>query len=287
MVRGFHRFVSAFAGGLHSWAGVRMLRRRHGGHEMRGPGWHGFAAGASRTEAETIQHSCALVFPEVEELIRADFDLARPLRGKLFIVHILDTDGIEDVAQMLCPSDDRPRGVVWGRYIPGVKSVVISQAPGSAEFCETAAHEICHGLSETALGAVASIPWSSEGYANFVALRVLRTLYPAARHRAHIATFRVFLNEGMDVSLRRMLRFQDQDISIPSHYLGCFQSHATLFIQFLDHRASEDDGIGECYRAAVREDPSSCMHHLLALEAAFGKSIEGIDEEFREFCSKL
>ena len=80
--------------------------------------------------------------------------------------------------------------------------------------------------------------------------------------------------------MRRVLRFEDQTTSIPSHYVGCFQSHAALFARFLHDRGVEDDRIAECLRAAVKEDPPSCKEHVLRLEEAFGKSIEDIEEEF-------
>ena len=41
------------------------------------------------------------------------------------------------------------------------------------------------------------------------------------------------------------------------------------------------------FNAAVREDVSSCLALIESLEEAFGKTVEGIDEDFHEFCSIL
>lgn len=285
--RGKRRFLATFSSRLHATASRALLTQRYGGHRMSGNGWHGFAIGASLAETHSVQDAYTSVFQRVEELIRSDFSLTTSLRERLFIVHVKDSLHVDPVTELLMGDSRQPHEDVSGRYISGVKAAVISRPPDSTEFYESAAHETCHGICECLLDAVGSIPWSSEGYAEFVSLRVLRTLYPTGRYGTHVTTFRLFRKAGMDVSLRRLLGFEDQGRSMPSEYVGCFQSHAALLVRFLDDRAGEDDRIGKCYRAAVKENPPSCMQHILGLEEAFGKSIEEIEKDFHDFCSKL
>ena len=253
---------------------------------MSGIGWHGFATGASIAEAQSVQHAYTSVFQSVQELIRSDFGLTTPSPARLFVVHVKDPINVDPVTELMMGGTRRPHEDVWGRYISGVKALVISGVPDCIDFRWVAAHETCHAICEAALGAVGEVPWSSEGYAEFVSLRVASSQSVGRPDRRHITTVRAFRKAAMDLSLRRVLGFEDLSTSIPSHYVGCFQSHAALFLSFLYDRGVEDALIRKCFRAAVKEDPPSCKHHLLALEEAFGKSIEDIEKEFDKFCSQ-
>lgn len=254
---------------------------------MSGTGWHGFATGASIAEAQSVQHAYTSVFQSVEKLIRSDFGLTTSLSERLFVVHVKDSVHVDPVTELMMGGARQPHEDVSGRYISGVKALVISHMPDCIDFFRIAAHETCHAMCETALGVVGDVPWSNEGYAEFVSLRAASSQSAISRPCQHITTYRAFSKAGMHLSLRRVLGFEDLSTSIPSHYVGCFQSHAALFVSFLYDRGVEDALIGKCFRAAVKEDPPSCKQQVMALEEAFGKSIEDVEKEFDKFCSQL
>lgn len=266
---------------------VTIAEKRWGGTHLRGDGWRGFAVEAPRALAVDIQDGLDWIHSEVKRVVHADFDLA-PSRMKWDVLafHCPLTVEVDDLVRTVTQRGVVPIDSVDGRYIAEYGTAVLSGAPASLQFYTCATHEMCHALCHCLLGATGSIPWSFEGYAELVSDRVVNKRLGVSILREHLSAFKSLRMTAADLPLRRVLMIEDYGERTPPCSTA-FIPHAALFVAFLKEHAEQSATIRRVFNAAVREDVSSCLALIESLEEASGKTVEQIEEDFRDFCSNL
>jgi len=267
--------------------GVRwFLSQRFPGEAMHGPGWAGFAIGADKGDALEVAKCVTALFPDVQESVAGDFACKKRTPGKLFVIHVGAEYSVDDVCNLLLAKAGMGLRHVAGRYLQAGETALISGCAGSAELQICVAHEICHFVCHDMFGAVGTIPWASEGYANVVTGRIICHTSDSSLLRAYAAQVEAAVRWG-SMGLRQILSREEHDNNAEEEQIyESFVAHATLFVDYLFNCARKSLAIENVLKQAIREDIST-VEVLSQLERAFGSSIEVIEERFHVYCAAV
>ena len=254
------------------------------GRRLRGKGWVGgwvYAGDKAAKPDEGIADFDALAalidrtYAAVAERVCSDWDV-RPPRRRLPILAgrfdsvagLLKRIGVNDGAE----SDRWKRGLYWRG------AVFLVGRPESDEFQYVLAHEMCHALCDTVLGVDHTVPWASEGYAEYVAQV---TAWNADAQYTNTVAQVAAIKYAIGARLPELLTATRDDAKHPLYY-----EVAAMFVYYLRELSRVEPRAWAFLREALTSGSKDHPPDLLTLKIATGYSLEELQRGFEKFCDR-
>lgn len=214
-------------------------------------------------------------YSAVAERVCSDWD-ARPPRRKPPVL----AGRFESVAELLRRIDiektDEIERRASGMFWRGV--VIATGDPESDDFQHTLAHEMCHALCDTVFGVDHTIPWASEGYAEYVAQV---TAWNAEAWYAQTAAQTASMECVVGTRVPELLVADYDDEKHPLYY-----EVAAMFVYYLKELSRVEPRAWVFLREALTTHPDNHPPDLLSLKISTGFTLEELERGFQAFCAK-